>query len=186
MLQTQIKTITVNEHPIRHFAHNNHKTIIEHENAITGNIEPCRELFYYYNSIEYNSINNSYGYCAISVCTDYKNSFIVELEAEYPDHLRKQHHKHFTYNKYQEARQKALQLIDYAEKWLRSDWWKDLPMVFVDKKTWNEHKQHMKKIMHDGAMVVRLVSDASKLRFNVDLDKYKHNEYFKVKLVQFL
>lgn len=180
MLKTDLKTMIVNEHPIRHFAHANHGVIIEHENTITGNLEPCRECLYYYNEI------GQLGYCVVRVETDYKMTFIVKLEAQYPDHLRKQKLDRYTYNSYQEAKQKALELIQFAEKWVRSDWWKDLPMVFVDKKTWDEHKKHMKKVMHDGTKVVRLVGDGNKYKFNVDIEKYKHNEYFKVKIVKFL
>jgi hypothetical protein len=177
-IQTALKSLIVSDYPIRYHAYNNHKTIIEHESTITAKPRNCSELFYYYNEIY-----NRSGYCVVKIYSMLNNYYLLEVEAEYPDKMRKQKVLTFKFDTYQEAREEALKQIEYIENWLFSDWWNELPEAYTDVETWNEFREHMKMIANDGTKIVQLVGNHNKLLFNVDLKKYQHNEYFRVKII---
>jgi hypothetical protein len=182
-IQTVLKSLIVSDYPIRYHAYNHHKTIIEHESTITDNPKPCSELFYYYNEIHYQNEYNRKGYCVVKIYSMPNNYYLLEVEAEYPDRMRKQKVLTFNFDTYQEARQEAINQIEYIENWLLSDWWNELPETYTDVETWNEFRDHMKMIANDGTKIVQLVGNHNKILFNIDLKKYQHNEYFRVKII---
>ncbi|GIN22619.1 hypothetical protein [Siminovitchia fordii] len=180
--EPKIKSIITGSYPIRYMAFDNHKTIVEHENVISGQFEKYQEAMAYYNEIEYKAFGKDYyGYCFITIAST-NGKFMVEIESEYPDHLRKQNNSQSIHETYQEAKEQALKQIGLTEDWLTSKWYLKQPVTTVDRETWEERGQWYKKVYEDGTKVVRLIGDHQKHKFNIDYRKKenKQTEYFQI------
>jgi len=166
--------------------HREKNTIQEHINAGTDQEELCTQLFYYWNKYQYNNPNNFYGYCGIEIRLNPNGFYVVYLESEYPDRLRKQNNKTASFKTYLEARQQALLWIEYINHWLTSEWWNNQPLHDVKEELFEKHvKPFYTMVMPDGQVVVRCVGDHNKAYLSIDSNNRwnKDTEYFRVNII---
>jgi hypothetical protein len=171
------------ERNTRYIAQQNPGVIIEHGQPVH---EGGFQFLSYRNYFPYDNPYDRTGYIAVDVVSYQGKKYMLDSEAEYPDIQRKMKGKRIIFDTYQEAKTAAIEEIKLLEEWVKSDWWNEQPECLMTQEEYQYeldnygYRIHTK---HDGTNVIRFVGDHLKVKYGLDLDKYKHVEFFRVRIV---
>lgn len=165
---------------IRYFAFDNHGIVFENEND-------RGELLYYYNEYKNDYWKNQPGYVSVSISSWQVGKYYLESYVQVNDRLRKQIHGNSEgiYNNYEEAKEKALQDIEYLESKMNGNWWLEQPIIQLTQSQIEDITDGNKEVKPDGTLVVRICGDSNYKKYKYSIDDLACNtEIYRVTVVQ--